>query len=277
MKRISLFIPVIFMAVYVGIFLLQEKLVVTDKDQLSTIPPQRLIKASFGYVKQLVAESIYVKTSVYLGSNHPQRTLLRNEESIADHFIAITNLHPKFKDTYFLCEGFLPAIGKQSAKRANEVLDMGRRVYPDFMIFDIFSAFNCFYYLDEPVQAAGILKDIEKKHSDAPPWIGKLASILLAQGGELYTGLSWLKLMHKGEKDEKARERYEKDIRVFENAISVQQATIRYKNKYGVAPEKLDMIVPEFIRGIPDPGKEFVYAWAPPTLKLMRPKIVGNN
>lgn len=277
MRRISLFIPVVLMMAYVGMFLLQEKIVLTNKEQLTIVPPHRFLKAAFGYVKQLAAESLYVKTSVFLGGRQTTKTMLRNEESLADHFSVISNLHPKFKDTYFLCEGFLPAISQQSAKKANEVLAKGRSVYPDFWIFDLFTAFNCFYYLDEPIQASVILKNAITNNKEAPPWFGHFASILSAQGGELYTGLNWLRMMHNGEKDEKAKKRYEKEIQIFENAISVQQATVRYKNKYGVFPEKLDMIVPEIMGAIPDPGKDFVYNWSPPILKLMRPKTLGKK
>lgn len=277
MKRINLILPVVLIAFYIGMFFLQESLTIKNKEQLSYIPPYRFLLAALGYIRQMGAEGIYVKTSVYLGGNHSSKTLLKNEKSLSDHFLAASKIHPKFKDTYFLCEGFLPSLSKESANRANEVLTNGREAQPDFFIYGIFSAFNCFYYLDEYGKAANILKDILKNNSDAPPWLGHLASILSVQGGDLYTGLNWLKMMHNGEKDEKARGHYEKEIRIFENAISVQQATVRYKNKYGVFPEKLDMIVPEFMGAIPDPGKDFVYNWSPPNLKLMRPKTLGKN
>ena len=274
MKRAGVVLFPLILLAYVGLFLFQEKMVIKNLDQLTTLPSYRFFQAVSGYARQLCAESIYIKTSVYLGGTHKQKTLKKNEKNLADHFVLVSKLHPKFRDTYFLCEGFLPSISKESAARANDIIGTGQSTYPDFWLFDIFAAFNCFYYLDDHIKAASILNEAVQKPG-APSWLGRLASVLAAQGGELYTGLNWLKLMRSGEKDDSARARYDKDIRVFEQAISVQQAADRYANHYGKPPEKLEELVPEFLSEIPDPGKNFVYDWVPPTLKLKRPKTMG--
>jgi hypothetical protein len=147
---------------------------------------------------------------------------------------------------------------------------MGIAEKPDNWKLPFYNAFNLFYYLDEPAEAAEILYKTTQIPG-APVWLGHLASFLSAKGGNIYAGLIWLKAMLAAEKDEMIQERYKKEIVVFENAVQVQQAVQEYSDLYNHPPKELNDLVPDIIPEIPKIGEGFSLSWEPPVLSLIRP------
>lgn len=272
MKPIRYIWIVLLIACYLVFFSVHEKNASTRIDALSKPLPYAFQKTVTGYLSQLWAAVQYAKLSVFLGNADSPQILKANEQHIADTFLLISRLHPKLKDTYYFTQGHLASLSPASARSANQVLQNGIRALPDDWTFDFFSAFNHFHYLEEPVQAADILINMVQEHPDAPDWLGHLAGVLSARGGDIRSGLFMLELMAASEQDAMVKERYQKSIASYKKAIRVLEAIERFERVNGFPPHRLDHLVPEFINPIPDLGDQFSLQWAPPVLSLIRPE-----
>ncbi|MCG8641918.1 MAG: hypothetical protein MI862_19470 [Desulfobacterales bacterium] len=270
MKQIRRIGFVVLIVCYLVFFSLQEKNASTRIDALSKPLPYAFQKTATGYLSQLWAAVQYARLSVFLGNATSHQLLKANERNIADTFLLISRLHPKLKDTYYFTQGHLASISPDSARNANQILQNGIRALPDDWTFEFFSAFNHFHYLDEPVKAADILINMVQEHPDAPDWLGHLAGVLLAQGGDIRSGLFMLELMATSEQDPMVKERYQSSIAVYKKAIQVLEAIERFERFNGFPPHRLDHLVPEFIDPIPDLGDQFSLQWVPPVLSLIR-------
>lgn len=271
MKQIRCIGFVVLIVCYLIFFSLQEKNASARIDALSKPLPYAFQKTVTGYLSQLWAAVQYARLSVFLG-NAGSSLLKASERNIADTFLLISRLHPKLKDTYYFTQGHLASISPASARNANQVLQNGIRALPDDWTLEFFSAFNHFHYLDEPVQAADILINMVQEHPDAPDWLGHLAGVLSARGGDIRSGLFMLELMAASEQDAMVKERYQKSITVYKKAIQVLEAIERYEQVNGLPPERLDLLVPGFINLLPDLGDLFSLQWDPPVLSLIRPE-----
>jgi hypothetical protein len=258
--------------IYGTLFMHHEQAKQQAEPQLALPLPTPALKTILGYLRQLGGEMHFIKTSVFLGELDPSKPMDKYAVSLASNFEAMAELHPYFRDTYFLAESGLAHIGPEYARQANAILDKGIKAYPDDWFLPFFKGFNHFYYLKENRQAADDLLAASKL-PDGPPWLAHLASMLAAEGGDIYAGLVWLKSMLKAEQDETMQERYKEDIAVFEKALAVQNAIFAYRQRYGRVPSILNELVPEFLPGLPDLGKDFLLVWEPPVLQVKRPHM----
>lgn len=269
MTKVLGFILIFF--VYISAFFYQEQQNQYLSPQLSQTLPVNVHRIAAGYMVQLWAEMIYIKTIVFLGGRKPGLDPQSYADYLAEHFSVIASLHPGFIDTYFLCESSLSSLGPEYTRKTNAVLVKGIIEKPDNWILPFFKAFNHFRYLDEPVEAAEILYKTAQL-SGAPDWFGHLASLLSAKGGNIVTGLIWLKAMLATEKDEAVQERYKQEIVIFENAARVQQAIQKYHEVFNHPPADLSDLVPGIIPELPKIEGGFSLSWNPPVLSLIRPK-----
>ncbi|MDQ6977808.1 MAG: hypothetical protein Q9M75_06820, partial [Ghiorsea sp.] len=150
----------------------------------------------------------------------------------------------------------------------NQILAEGRKALPDQVTIPYFEGFNYYYYLDEPVKAAELL-NLASTYDEKYQWLGHLASTLLAKGGSIRAGLTWLKGMHASMDEGEEKERYARDIEDFEKAMVVQAALGRYAEKSsGIYPEKLSDLVPQELRILPKLHDKFYLDYQPPHLFL---------
>ncbi len=268
MVKIVVFVSILLF--YLSAFFIQELQIQYVPPHLTPTLPARVHKIAAGYMYQLWAEMLYIKTIVFLGGRKPGQEHQSYAENLAEHFSVISTLHPDFIDTYFMCESSLSSLGSDCAQKTNAVLERGIAANPGNWILPFFKGFNYFRYLDEPKKAAETLYKASQI-TDAPVWLGHLASILSAQGGDIYAGLIWLKAMLATEKDERIQELYKKEIIVFENAVRVLQAVQKYSELFNRPPNKLNDLVPDFIPEIPKIEQGFALSWKPPVLRLIRP------
>lgn len=255
---------------YISAFFIQERQAQYRPPHLSQTLPANVHKITAGYMVQLWAEMLYIKTTVFLGGRKSGQEHQNYAENLAEHFLVISTLHPGFIDTYFLCESSLSSLGSDSAKKTNAVLEKGIAEKPDNWILLFFKAFNHFHYLDESAEAAEILYKATQIPG-APVWFGHLASMLSARGGNIYAGLMWLKAMLAAERDEMMRERYKKEIVIFEKAVRVLQAVQKYSDLFNHPPKELNDLVPDIIPELPKIEEGFALSWKPPVLSLIRP------
>jgi len=262
-------ILIILLLAYSSLFITQDKHANTVSGNISpSLPSDVLNVLGHSYMNQLIAESLFIKTAVYLGGLNKQMDET-NLEIMGDHFKTISRLHPKFLDTYYRSESVLAHRGDRFALTANEILDRGKKALPSEVAIPFFEGFNYFHYLNEPVKAGKILR-IASNIPDAPQWIGHLASMLMAKSGNIRTGLIWLKGMLAATQDEDEKKRYSKDIVAFEKAMQVQRALDQYAQGHGIYPETLSALLPDYLGALPTWEGEYMLEYHSPTLVLRR-------
>nr|NJM02674.1 hypothetical protein [Desulfobacula sp.] len=195
--------------IYLSAFFIQERQIRNMPPHLTQTLPARVHKIAAGYMYQLWAEMLYIKTTVFLGGRKPGQEPQSYAENLAEHFWVISTLHPDFIDTYFICESSLSSLGSDSVKKTNAVLEKGIAAKPDNWILLFFKGFNHFRYQSDPGEAASTLYKASRIPG-APVWLGHLAILLSAEGGDIYAGLMWLKAMLATERDEMMRDQLQK-------------------------------------------------------------------
>jgi len=257
------------LAGYVFLFLALEQQTSVARQDISPALPSRVLHVlGHTYLNQIIAEALFIKAAVYYGGLEKEV----DEDNLAimeQHFIAMKELHPKMLGTYYRAEAVLAHRGDAYARSANRILEHGRSVLPDQIALPFFEGFNYFRYLKDPARAAEVLR-IASEIPGAPQWIGHLASMLAAEGGNIRTGLVWLRGMLASSTDEVAKQRYRAEIEVFEQALRVQVALERYIQNHSLAPEALNELVPEYLAQLPSLKKGYTLEYRVPTLYLKR-------
>jgi hypothetical protein len=241
-----------------------------DRDvSLEIALPVNFHKIAAGYLKQLAAEMLFIKTSVFLGGLRPGTPPDGYADALGNNFAVMTSLYPRFIDPYYFCQGFLPPISPEAAAKASTILETGIAAYPDDLVLRFFHGTNFFLYMNEPLKGAQVFAEAAKLPK-APPLFAHLAALLSAKGGDITAGLISLQTMLAAEKDEAVRTRYQQEIVIFEQALNVQTALNAYTSKHGSAPKTLQQLVPEFLPQLPEIKDSFILVYDPPTLRLQR-------
>jgi hypothetical protein len=259
------------LVLYGSIFAVQEQKAQTKNISLEFALPASFHTIAAGYLKQLAAEMLFIKTSVFLGGLRPGTPQTSYEDTLSNNFTVMTSLYPRFIDPYYFCQAFLPPLSSEAAGKANTVLATGITAHPEDFILRFYQATNYILYLNEPLKSAEAFAETSQLPS-APPIFGHLAAVFSAQGGDIAAGLISLKTLLASEKDEDVRSRYQTEIVIFEQALQVNAALMGYQKKYSTSPHALQELVPEFISVIPDIKDAFVLVYDPPTLRLERPQ-----
>jgi len=254
---------------YIFLFVAQDHRASLVSAKISPALPTAVLNVlGHTYMNQLIAEFLFIKTAVYLGGLNKKMNE-ENLEIMAQHFVTISQLHPKFLDTYYRSESVLAHRRDRFVKTVNRILENGREALPNEVALPFFEGFNYFHYLNEPVKAGKILR-IASNIPDAPKWIGHLASMLMASGGNIQTGLVWLKGMLAASRDKDEKARYRRDIVAFEKAMTVQHALDHYARRHGSYPEKLSDLLAADLNALPTWEGDYVLKYQSPTLLLRR-------
>jgi hypothetical protein len=272
MKQLLIRCLLLFLLIgYSALFVLSERNHAVSYPRLSGTLPAPVQQVALGYLSQLGAEMLFVKVAVFTGVPLKLPPAETYAPALAQNFDVMTELYPEFRDPYYMAQSTLPYLSSEYAGRANLILERGAEAHPDDLLFPFFHGFNLFYFMNENARAAEIFSLLAKR-PEAPSWLGHLAAVLSAKDGDLYGGLLTLRVMHAAEEDPNVKERYANDIRLFEEAINVLEATQAYEEKYKHPPETLEALVPEFLSAIPDTGPFVKLVWTPPILRLVRPE-----
>jgi len=254
---------------YFSLFNAYEKRISVSPPTISpTLPIAVLNGIGHSYLRQLLAESLFIKTAVYYGGLNKSI----DEQSLhimSQHFVSISQLHPKLLDLYYRSESVLAHHGNNHTKTTNKILELGRGQLPNKVELPFFEGFNYFHYLNEPLKAANVLR-IASDIPDAPQWIGHLASMLMASGGNIRTGLIWLKGMEATSQDKDEKARYKKELLEFEKAMQVQIALNKYVQRIGSYPDNLNDLLTTDIQALPTWKEQFQLEYQPPKLFLRR-------
>jgi len=263
-----LVLPVLLL-VYGFLFTAQHRHTGAHANNISPVPPTEILDVlGHAYLHQLIAETLFIKTAVYYGGLDKQM----NEGKLklmGQYFLAMSQLHPGLLDIYYRGEAVLAHRGGTYTRMANRILENGRRALPSQLVLPFFEGFNYFYYLNDPTKAAKILH-IASILPHSPKWIGHLASMLMARGGNIRTGLVWLKAMLATSRNTNERERYKKNILAFEQAMQVQRALARYVHEVGEYPDSLAALLPVYLSALPSWKNGYMLEYQPPKLFLRR-------
>lgn len=255
---------------YRTLFVSYDTKVQLDTVSLGMPLPSNFYKMSAGYLTQLTAEVLFVKSSVFLGGRKSGTSPLGYEDALGSNFEVITTLYPRFIDPYYFCQSFLTPISPEAAAKASTIFETGISAFPKNHILRFFHASNFFLSMDEPLKGAKAFEEASLVPG-APPMFARMAVLLSARGGNLKAGLMSLKVLYASEKDEKVRIRYEQEIESFEKALTVQIALDRYIVNLGGPPRTLEQLIPDYLSELPEIGDSFHLVYKEPTLSLRRP------
>ncbi|MDQ6982837.1 MAG: hypothetical protein Q9M08_07550, partial [Mariprofundus sp.] len=147
--------PVILVLLVIGysfLFITQDRHTSVTPPNLSPALPVRLLDVlGHSYMNQLITESLFIKTAVYYGGLNQQPNE-NNLEIMRQHFITMSQLHPKLLDTYYRSESVLAHRGTTFVQAANTILENGRSALPNQVVLPFFEGFNYFHYLNTPVK-----------------------------------------------------------------------------------------------------------------------------
>ncbi len=255
--------------VYLCLFMAHEKRSSLSPSTISpSLPTGMLNLLGHSYLNQFIAEVLFIKTAVFYGGLN-KRMDEESLQTMAQHFIAMSQLHPRLMDSYYRSESILAHEGNEHANTVNHILERGRKYLPEKVTLPFFEGFNYFHYLNEPIKAANVLR-IASTIPDAPQWIGHLASMLMASGGNIRTGLIWLKAMHATSQNDDEKARYQREIIAFEKAMQVQVALQRYVQRTGSYPDSLNSLLITDLSTLPTWDDVFFLEYQPPKLFLRR-------
>jgi hypothetical protein len=232
--------------------------------------PSNIQKIITGYARQLAAEILFIRTSVFLGGVKPGTPEMSYVDPLAHNFKVLTELYPYFKDPYFFCQSFLPHISLDAAMATNNILETGISVYPQDQVLRLYYASNFFLFMDEPLKASAAFHDAAQIEN-ATPIFAHLAAILAAQGGDITAGIYSLNALLANETNSSVRKRYKEELNIFNQASTVQRAVDNFIVQNGSAPETLDLLVPKFIDTIPTFNHSFILQYSAPRIHLKRP------
>lgn len=268
----SLRIPIIGLlcfAVYMTLFInLEEQKGAHPSSITPALPTKMLDVLGHTYLTQFIAEVLFIKTAVYQGGLRKEPTS-ENLTILGNHFIAMSHLHPKMIDIYYRAESTLAHRGEPYIQTANQILKTGRTALPNEVALPFLEGFNYFNYLNNPLKAAEILK-IASEIPAAPKWIGHLASILMAREGNIRSGLALLQGMYANSQNSSEKERYQKDIIVFKQALLVQQALDKYRQNNHAHATDLSELVPIYLGKLPTWNQGYSLDYHAPKLLLVR-------
>lgn len=270
MRRLEqIFLAPLFV-IYGLLFLTQEHLFKEKNASLQLIPSAAVLRVTTGYLQQLTAEILFVQSAVFLGGLKPGTDPHSYAATLAHNYQQITSLYPQFNDPYYYAQSYLANISPEVTQVTNEILETGRKTYPDNLVYPFFQGFNCFRYLDQPLKGADIFREASRL-PDAPPMFSHLAVILAAQGGQLQAGILTLHAMLKSTDDVTVKKRYQDEIDMFRLAFKVQKAADAFYEVRKQYPVSLNELVPDFLSELPSFGTAFELTWHAPVVALKRP------
>ena len=259
--------------IYFVLFLQHEQHTIIRKPDLTVAQPAVFYRVVSGYLRQISASLLFINTSVYLGDAIQKKIAPSSYGQAAMNNLLVTNqLHPRFLPAYYYAQAFLPEISTELAAATNRLLEKGFTARPDDIILRFFYGSNYVLAMNQPEQAANAFIEAAKL-PDAPPIFAHLAALLQGQAGSLQAGLFSLKILYENEKNPDIQKRYSNEMHLFEQAITMNDYVQLYKEKTGKLPEKLEMLIPQYLSKLPDFSPHFQLVWEPPQIKLIRPII----
>lgn len=261
------------MVLYSTFFVLHERQWAGRVERLAMAQPVPYYRALAGYVQELVAEMIFVRTNVFIGRATMQKdSLLPDGPAIAQNFEVASTLYPRFLAPYYPAQAFLPDLSPDLARRTNAILENGIAAYPEDLSLRFSHAANYFLWMNDTARASEAFAQAAAIPG-APPLYGRLAEMFASPEGELKAGMVSLLVMRNAEKDPVVRAKYGQQLLMYERAIEVQNAVAAYIREHGVAPPTLEHLLPLYLPVVPIFDKNYTLIYEPPHVFLRRQEV----
>lgn len=243
----------------------QKKPMDTRLELARPVPYYRILT---GYLHQIAAELIFIRTNVFIGhATMLNKPLEPDGAAIAQNCDTAVALNPRFLAPYFLAQAFLPELSPELARRANSILEKGITAYPADIPLRFNRAANFFLWLNDPLKASQALAETAQL-PEAPPLFAQLADMFATPEGVLKAGHVSLIALRNSEKDATVREKYRNQIINYERAIKIQSAIDTYRRETGKIPTHLEQLVPVYLQDLPVFDKNYRVVYNPPYVQL---------
>ena len=260
-KRKSASILLASILLYSTFFVLHERQWAGRVERLPLAQPVPYYRVLAGYLQQLAAEMLFVRTNVFIGRATMQnKPLLPDGPAIAQNFEVASALYPRFQAPYYPAQAFLPELSPELARRTNAILESGITAYPGDLSLRFSHAANYFLWMNDKARASEAFAQAAAIPG-APPLYGRLAEMFASPEGELKAGMVSLLVMRNAEKDPKVKAKYGRRLLMYERAIEVQNAVQAYIRDHGAAPATLEHLLPLYLPVVPvfDQGYTLIY------------------
>ena len=255
---------------YAGAFAVQEKQQALQDVRLELARPVPYYRVIAGYLSNLAAEMIFVRSNVFLGRAIMRGdSLLPDGEALAYNFQVSTALYPRFLATYYSAQAFLPDLSPELAQKTNDILENGISADPDNFSLRFNYAANYFLWMHEPEKARQAFSD-SAQLPGAPPLFGALAKMFATPAGSLQAAMMSLTVLKGTETDPKVQEKYSQQITNYTRAIEVQRAVEAYIQKTGKVPQSLNELLPLYLPVLPVFELGYELDYKPPYVYLHR-------
>lgn len=239
-------------------------------EQLRLLPRGEVLKPALLGYHQLGADLLWLRMVQVLGDR-----VVRDQdyEWLYHALDVITTLDPQYLYAYDVGGTVLAELASRY-DRSNQLLEKGVKSHPHSWRLPFLLGFNHFFYLGQPLQAAGYMARAAKAqgwgHEGVPPsYVPRLAARLYAQGKSPDVAIEFLEAMLVQTTEPLIRERLqhrirrvglERDLQIIERAVQQYEETMRRK------PMTLnDLVSSGMLKTIPEEPYGGSYVFDPKT------------
>lgn len=158
--------------------------------------------------------------------------------------IVATNFDPRF-DVPCIVGGMVLGESPAHTREALDILDRGRVQHPDDWRFPFYIGYTHYFALGNPLDGGRAIAAASRL-GGSPAYLARLASRMLAEGGDPGTAISLLTAMLKEESDDSRREILERRLRdvVAERDIQgLERSVGEYRRRTGGLPSAFSDLV----------------------------------
>lgn len=231
-------------------------------EQAPLLPRVGFLRVLFAGQLPLVADYFWIITINRVGGvKTPQ-----DARDIYYYADLVADLDPKFRHVYPFAGVAIPIkVGRDyaNAELSTRLLRKGVQHLPNDYKTGFLLGYNLVFFHESYAEAAEIFKGLQS-HSAAPPWLGKLASRLYAQSGDLSASEALTAQLLQSAEDEETRQAYAlrlKEIAQERVLRELDVAAEKFARAEGRRPENFNELVQHgyVARELKDPLEGWFY------------------
>jgi tetratricopeptide (TPR) repeat protein len=206
------------------------------------VPPAPLLRVlSLGH-PTLAANLYWLRTVQYIGEPRAKR---RGWDRLLPLAELVTDLDPGHGYAYQVAGVVLGSVDR--IDESNAILEKGMKNVPDRYILPYLRAFNAFYYRGD-YAAAGEFVEIAARTPGAPEHLRQNVLAMYVKGRRADAAVAFLRQAVEAAEDDESRKAITTQLEqaIFEReAEIVDEAVARYRDRHGIAPWSVELLVAE--------------------------------
>ena len=190
----------------------------------------------------LAANLLWLKAVQYIGDPRGNERGWGKLYPLTD---AVTDLDPRHGYAYYVAGTLLSTFGY--VPESNAILEKGTRALPDRYILPYLRAFNAFYY-DDDWATAGRFAEISARSPGAPPHVRQNVLAYYVKGQRADAAIAFLEQSLAEAKDPETKKAVEAQLlqaMLERDAVRVDEAVEKWRNRYVIGPLFLQQLVGE--------------------------------